>query len=151
MYDYDKYIENDYKGLPRPTKEISEEFREIHGKTFLAKVVPIPWQSIEGFDQGNFLEINPRNEHRVYRLDLCPYCGIKINDDEYCIRWLSKDNNVFDIKSTRVPSDIHPFHIECMKEGRIFCPFMKKEPEENFEYGLFIDLKKNALKQLGKI
>ena len=41
----------------------------------------------------------------------------------------------------RVFSDIHPFHLECMKQGRIFCPHMKETKDEEFEVGTFKELR----------
>ena len=37
-----------------------------------------------------------------------------------------------------------PFHIECMKQARIFCPFMKKRKDFEFEQGKFKHIKANA-------
>lgn len=153
MYDYieiyNEYIKNDYRGMPRPKQNVIEKLWHRNGERYLAKIVPIPWQSMAKFNEDGSFRVNVRNEHKIFRMNLCPYCGIEINKDEFCVRWLSPDKHSSIITEGRVPSDVHPFHIECMKEGRIYCPFMRDEPEEHFEYGVFSDLKSNALKQLG--
>lgn len=155
MYDfieiYDEYIKNDYRGMPRPRQNVIKELWSRNGKRYLAKIVPIPWQSLAKFDIDGSFRVNIRNEHKVFRMNLCPYCGIKINDQDICVRWLSPDKHSNIITESRVPSDIHPFHINCMKEGRKYCPFLREEPEDNFEYGEYHILKDNALKQLGRI
>lgn len=154
MYDfieiYEDYIKSDYKGMPRPTQNVIKELWKKNGKKYLAKIVPIPWQSLAKLDTDGSFRVNVRNEHKIYREDLCPYCGIKINDNELAARWLAPNGFSKIITDKKVPSDIHPFHVECMREGRRYCPFMRDEAEDHFEYGIFKDLKKNALKQLGR-
>ena len=44
-----------------------------------------------------------------------------------------------------------PLHIECMRQARIFCPHMKKTTEDEFEYGDFITLKNNGLRDFEEI
>jgi len=124
-------------GLPRP-------FAKPNRKD-LAKKVPIPWQSEDCFDSFNHLGLNVKNENKVYVYNLCPYCGIEIKNTEIVIRWKTIDINQLSKKETLVYSDIHPFHIECMKESRIFCPHMKKLKDEDFEIGKYKDLKINAI------
>lgn len=148
---YDQYIKNDHRGMPRPKQNVIKELWKQGDKKYLAKIVPIPWQSIASFDTNGAFEVNVRNEHKIFRMDLCPYCGIKIENNEYCVRWLSPDKVSNVITGTRVPSDVHPFHIECMKEGRQYCPYLREQPESNFAYGEFKKLKNDALIQLGRI
>jgi thioredoxin 1 len=49
--------------------------------------------------------------------------------------------------SNFVFSDIHPLHLECMRQTRIFCPGMKQRTEKEFEYGLYLNLKNNSQKE----
>jgi hypothetical protein len=142
-----KYFKNSHKwqesdantiGLPRP-------FANPKRKD-LAKTVPIPWQSKDDFDKTNKLDLNLKNEYASYSKGLCPYCGIKIKKQEVVIRWITAKIENITKDGTLVYSDIHPFHIECMKEGRIFCPFMRKLKDSDFEINTYLDLKKNFLK-----
>ena len=135
------------KGLPRPfayTDPNGKNKKNVK-KLKLAKIVPIPWQSKSNFINNGFLLINEKNEKQIYSNDLCPYCGLKINKKELSIRWKTVNLKELVNKPTLVYSDIHPFHIECMQQGRIFCPFMKKLNDEDFEIETFEQLKYNAI------
>jgi hypothetical protein len=134
------------KGLPRPfayTDPNGTNTKNVK-RVKLPKIVPIPWQSKSNFINNGFLNLNIDNESLIYRNNLCPYCGIEINNDEITIRW--KSDHLSEIKENGffVFSDIHPFHLECMNQGRIFCPFMKKLKDENFEIDIFETLKEHA-------
>jgi hypothetical protein len=132
----------DNTGLPRPfAYTINKKRKDIK----ISKIVPIPWQSLARFNIGHLLGLNEKNEKRVFMEDLCGYCGIKIEKNENVSRWTNFKifNNSKD--KVLVFSDIHPFHIECMKQARIFCPFMKTVKEEEFEYGSFHILKEKAI------
>ena len=130
-------------GLPRP---FSYTFKseKIRKKFNIAKIVPIPWQSKAVFKNETFLNLNEENEEQIYINNLCPYCGIKINSDEIVTRWKTMDLEELSKKDSLVYSDIHPFHIECMKQGRIFCPFMKTLADDDFEFGKFQELRNHA-------
>jgi hypothetical protein len=129
-------------GLPRPFA-----FPNRRG---MAKKAPIPWQSEDRFASGGHLGLNLKNEDKVFDEDLCPYCGIKINNEDVVIRWNTQDLVLFNRDSRWVYSDLHPFHIECMDEGRIFCPFMRKLKDKDFETGKYVDLKINAIRDKNK-
>lgn len=133
-------------GLPRP---FSYTFKNKRKKkeVKLATIVPIPWQSKPDFYNGEFLNLNQENEDLIYDNYLCPYCGIKIDNNEITIRWKTIKIKELISKDTLVYSDIHPFHLECMKQGRIFCPFMRQLSDDDFEIGSFIELRKNADEQ----
>lgn len=144
----------DYLGLPRPFAQISQYYQKnkpLGSKTkssfYLHETVPIPWQSAPIFSDGRQLGIILENEDRVYLEDLCAYCGIKINNDEQCVRW-TFDDVVPRKESTRIFSDTHPFHEKCMKQARVYCPYMREREDEEFQYGRYDILKNNAIQFL---
>jgi hypothetical protein len=132
------------KGLPRPYADATLN-KEYKTRFNLSKIVPIPWQSKPAFKFGRALKLNEINEGKIYKQDLCPYCGIKIENDEICARWKTTNASNFVPNGGAVFSDIHPFHKKCMKEARTFCPFMKKLNNSDFEYGEYITLKQKAI------
>jgi hypothetical protein len=96
------------------------------------------------------LRLIETNEDLVLQNNLCAYCGIKIEDNEIVIRWAN--NEVKPSKNgVRVFSDYHPFHQNCMKQARIYCPFMRNTQDEEFEIGDYKSLKLNFLKFLKNI
>ena len=124
--------DQDFVGLPRPFAIFDKSISlKLHGKT------PIPWQSMPNLELGN-LKLNLENEKKVYNENLCPYCGVKIKNEEIVVRWITK----LDIA---ISSDFHPLHQKCMLEARKFCPYMKKTKDEEFEYGMYFKLKKHAI------
>ena len=132
------------KGLPRPYADttLNKEYKSKYG---LAKIVPIPWQSKPAFKFGRALKLNEINEGKIYQNDLCPYCGIKIENNEICVRWKTAGVSRLAPKGARIFSDVHPFHKKCMKEGRTFCPFMKTLNDKDFESGIYTNLKQKAV------
>jgi hypothetical protein len=140
--DAHKWQESDVDtvGLPRPFA--------LPTRKDLAKKVPIPWQSEDRFESLNHLGLNLKNEDKVYIESLCPYCGIKIDDEEIITRWTTYDLPLFNRDHRWVYSDLHPFHIECMKEGRIFCPYMRKLKDKDFEIGIYKKLKVKSIKDV---
>ena len=128
-------------GLPRPFSKVLPVNRENHK---LARKVPIPWQSAAINDQGRFLKIIQENEDVIYYKDLCSYCGINISIDEDVVRWKNPKIDQIRHDGSFVFSDIHPLHLECMRQTRIYCPGMKKRKKEEFEYGKYKNLKHNA-------
>lgn len=134
-------------GLPRPFYVVDSSFlKKISFK--LAKKIPVPWQSLPIFDEKTSTVFNviEENEILVFSNKICGYCGVKFNNNDNCSRWIvERGTPGFDGKTTpNVFSDNYPLHHECMRQARIFCPFMKLRGEEEFEYGPFIKLKKNA-------
>lgn len=104
--------------------------------------MPVPWQSVPVFtEEGAFFNVIEDNEKKIYQNNLCPYCGIKINDNEKSVRWVLESNDANTI-GPRIFSDNMPFHINCMKQARIYCPHMKKTIDSEFEYGKYKNLKK---------
>lgn len=144
-----KYLQ----GILRPYATIPESLRykEKNGKYifYLHKRVPIPWQSIPAFHNNQLLHLNLENEKTAVEQELCPYCGIKINNDEVCTRWTTNDATPTK-NGPRVQSDMMPFHLDCMNNGRIFCPYMRGKKNEDFEIGLFKDLIINARENIKK-
>jgi hypothetical protein len=140
-------------GLPRPFIDVPNYFINNKSLSFsLPKKIPIPWQSKpilnihapkNSVDFKVVFNIINENEDLIYKNNLCGYCGIPFEKNEYCIRWKSKDKKPKKL-TTRVLSDIHPLHLECMKEARIFCPHMKKTIDTEYEYGTYTELRKNA-------
>lgn len=135
----------DTLGLPRPFKKIGDEFRD-RVKYHIAKIVPIPWQSIPVFLELGLL-LNKKNESLVFLENRCAYCGIQFIENEQCVRWIIP-KEVKREGNSLVNSDSFPFHLVCMKQARIFCPFMRKTKNEEFETGTFIELKEKCLKEL---
>ena len=133
----------DFAGLPRPFSKVLKKYRIKHS---LAPKVPIPWQS-ENKSGENFLKVIQENEDVVYYKNLCSYCGIKIDNEENVTRWKNPDISKIRHDGNFVLSDIHPLHLECMKQARVYCPGMRKKDEKEFEYGKYIDLKKHAEKE----
>lgn len=145
-------ISKNLLGIPRPYFNIPEYLQkkpatpELMKKNFyLHKVVPMPWQSIPVFDGKQQLQLDMQNEDRCVAEGLCPFCGIKIKDSEDCVRWKTNDA-VVTREGPKIYSDIMPFHILCMKQARIFCPFMRQTKKHEFEYGKCNILKANALR-----
>jgi thioredoxin 1 len=130
-----------FVGLPRPFSKVLKQHQVGHA---LAPKVPIPWQSRAQNNQDGFLKIVQENEDIVYTKSLCSYCGIAINNEESVVRWKNKELDKIKHDGRFVLSDIHPLHLTCMKQTRVYCPGMKKKKEEEFEYGKYIDLEKNA-------
>jgi hypothetical protein len=124
-------------GLPRPFA--------FPNKKGMAKRVPIPWQSEDRFQSKGHLGLNQINENLVFRNSICGYCGIKINDEEITQRWITAPVELTTTNGPKVFSDFHPLHMECMKQARIFCPHMRILKDEDFEIGLFKNLKNNAI------
>ena len=129
-------------GLPRPFATPTRKD--------LAKKVPIPWQSEDRFESLGHLGLNLKNEDRVYIEELCPYCGIKIDNKEIVTRWFTCELVLVNRDHRWVYSDLHPFHIDCMKEGRIFCPHMRGLQDLDFETGTYKKLKQNAIRDVIK-
>jgi len=136
----------DTRGLPRPYYVVPKKFQDKKifsfkstSKFFLHPVVPMPWQSFPIFSHGRVLGLIHKNESIVYTESLCPYCGIKIENEEIVIIW--KDEEIPRLEGPRVWSDYHPFHVECMKQGRKYCPFMRSRKNNEFEIGKYKDLK----------
>jgi hypothetical protein len=137
----------DKTGVPRPFYIVSDFFLK-NAPFKIAKKIPVPWQSLPVFIEKNLIVFNviEENEALVISDGVCGYCGIKFNDFDNCSRWtVEKGKPTLDGKiGSNVFSDNYPLHKECMKQARIFCPFMKTRNEKEFEYGVFLELKKHA-------
>ena len=142
--------DKDTSGLPRPFKRISKAYKEkVIDKFTIARIVPIPWQSIPVFSEetGQPLSVNRENEKNLFLQNKCPYCGIEFSDKEKCIRWMIP-SKVKRETNALVNSDSFAFHFECMRQARIFCPHMKKTENSEFETGIFVDLRKKCMDEL---
>lgn len=140
----------DYSGIPRPFSKVPKSRQFKNNNFFLHPRVPIPWQSYPIFEDGRELGLIDENEKQVYSKNLCPYCGINFLPEETVIRWTTTDR-IPEKNGPRVLSDSYPFHINCMKQGRIFCPHMRKTKDTEFEIGPYWQLRKNAIDYTIKI
>lgn len=134
----------DIIGIPRPFYIVNNFF--IKNVLFkIAKKIPVPWQSLPVFDNEKTIAFNviEKNERLVISDGICGYCGIKFNDDDDCLRWTIEKGTPTE-KGPNVFSDNYPLHKECMRQARIFCPFMKLRNKTEFEFGTFLELKKHA-------
>jgi hypothetical protein len=134
-------------GLPRPFYIVNDFFlKKISFR--LAKKIPVPWQSLPIFNNETLTVFNviEENERLVVSDGICGYCGVKFNEYDSCSRWIIELGfPSLDGKTSRnVFSDNYPLHKECMRQARIFCPFMKLRKSEEFEFGTFLELKKHA-------
>ena len=145
----------DTRGLPRPFFILPKEFLEAEQKLgnkskYPFKRIPIPWQSVPIFGRKDIPSIsNPKpgnlglilnREVRVYDESLCGYCGVKFKDEDLCIRWTS----IKGLQGMHIQSDHLPMHEKCMRQGRVFCPFMQTTEDYEFEKGTYKDLRVNA-------
>jgi len=143
----------DFIGFPRPyfnltinqRKKLNNSKLILKNNLYLHKKIPIPWQSIPVFNQDQGFELNVENEKRVYPEGLCGYCGNAFKDEDICSRWTVIDKNQSDIVGPRVFSDTHPLHPQCMKQARVFCPFMRQREDSEFEHGIYKDLRQNFI------
>lgn len=138
------------KGLPRPHFITPESFHYKETQNFknpfrryLHKIIPIPWQSLPKFEFPTGLNLILENEKKVISDSLCAYCGIQFNDDSLAIRWITQNLSPEE-NGARVRSDSYPFHLECMKQARIFCPFMRTLSDKDFEIEKYKKLRKDA-------
>lgn len=127
----------------------STDLLNLKNDFYLHPKIPIPWQSKPIFSEDwTVFNVISENEKKVFKEKLCGYCGIKLENNEQYIRW----KPIFTIEETndengpRVFSDGHPMHIECMNQARIFCPYMRLRQDDEFEYGTYDTLIKNAEK-----
>jgi hypothetical protein len=133
-------------GLPRPFYIVNDFFlKKLSSR--LAKKIPIPWQSLPIFDNETITVFNviEKNERLVISEGVCGYCGVKFNDYDNCYRWIvEKGIPSSNGTTSNAFSDNYPLHEECMRQARIFCPFMKLRNDLEFEFGTFLELKKHA-------
>jgi hypothetical protein len=144
-------------GIPRPIfsvpshalKKSSTSTLISNTKIYLHKKIPVPWQSEPVFNGYQQLSLNIENEEKVYKEGRCAYCGIYFNDEDNTIRWKTLRGTPNPV-GPNVLSDNYPFHIECMKQARRFCPFMRTTKDKEFEFGDYKTLKDNALNFIKK-
>jgi hypothetical protein len=134
FYNSEEWSESSIKktGLPRPYLVVPKKYYFKNNKRYLAKKIPIPYQSTPG--ENTPIDLNIENEEYVVSNDLCSYCGLSIDKDSDSIRWMiEKEKDVDNDSKDFVPSDFRPFHIECMRQARIYCPFMRTLKDSDFE------------------
>ena len=151
-----KWSKKTYKqvGLPRPFMWGRKNFDKqpywnhlepVDKKSFIK--VPLPWQSSP--ENPRAVVLIQEHEDRVYLENLCPFCGLELLPEERVVAWVN-----YDVAPTkegaRVFSDHHPFHIECMRQARAFCPHMKKTLDSEFKTDSFLNLRKEVDEQLRK-
>ena len=132
------------KGLPRPIAHFGKKFETKDGKQYLYTESPIPFQTSATPDDDFPIDLIQENEDRVFSEGLCGYCGIAFQNGEIVIRWIKGQEKLKERMPNKVPSDYHPFHPECMRETRIFCPHMRETLDEEFETGTYAELRSNA-------
>jgi hypothetical protein len=135
------------KGLPRPHIVADESLRYQDGKFYLHPRTPIPWQSQPMFKYGGKLQLIQEHEKHIYDNNLCPFCGITFKEAEDAIRWVT-NKSIPTENGPSVLSDFYPFHLECMKQGRIFCPYMRNLQDKDFEIGIIDKLRQDAVEQI---
>jgi hypothetical protein len=132
-------------GLPRPYVVTPERLHFAQPlnfsnkfKKYLHKIVPMPWQSIPLFinEGAGLLSVHIDHEEMVVTDNLCGYCGNGFSNEELCCRWISNNRYISKdgLGGPRVYSDVYPLHLECMKQARKFCPFMRTLSEKDFEF-----------------
>ena len=142
---------SNFLGLPRPYYLPDPKWYVKNKKKYLHKKIPIPYQSKPGTKNSSPISLNIENEKKVIKEALCSYCGIHIEDNEKSIRWMiEKVNFQNNIKKDLVPSDFHPLHLICMKQARIYCPFMRTLKDKDFDVRLNKDNLKYAKKYFKK-
>ena len=131
-------------GLPRPYAKYGS--KGFPNPLRIPSKTPIPWQSFPILETGR-IGLEKELEPKVWSENRCGYCGVVFGVEDVAIRWLTMDK-IIGMDGLRVFSDYHPFHLECMVQTRIFCPFMKKTKDEEFETGIFKELKEKAIKEI---
>lgn len=127
------------RGLPRPYYVVPKNKRKTQ-QGVLAKRIPIPWQTIPLFHIPNTqLKVDLEHEEEVYTQNVCGYCGLGFLEEELCVIWVTYQDN-FAQKINRVYSDHFPFHVECMRQTRLFCPHMQQTNDSEYEIGPFKEL-----------
>jgi hypothetical protein len=124
-----------FQGLPRPYWFPHPKYYFFNGKKYLHKKVPVPFQSRPGTEKTSPITLNIKNEKKAVEEGLCSFCGVKIKDDELSIRWIVEKQK-FPSDRDWVPTDFHPLHLECMKQTRVFCPFMRTLNDSQFEISI---------------
>lgn len=132
-----------FLGLPRPFARYGGKYPNPKK---LAIKSPIPWQSIPVVSSGR-IALETDNEEKVWKENRCPYCGVVFVENDEAIRWTTLDTPLSK-KGQRVFSDLHPFHLECMRQARIFCPHMKTTTDTEFEIGPYSQMRANAHAQI---
>ena len=132
------------KGLPRPIAHFGEKFETKDGKQYLYAESPIPFQTSATPDDDFPIDLIQENEDRVFSEGLCGYCGVAFEANDIVIRWTTGEETLKDRMPIKVLSDHHPFHLECMRETRIYCPHMRETLDTEFETGPYAELRSNA-------
>lgn len=138
-----------FQGLPRPYWFPNPRYYFKNGIRYLHKKVPTPYQSRPGKEDTGPIRLNVKNEKKAIEEGLCSFCGVKIKDEEISIRWVIEKQK-FTSDRDWVPTDFHPLHLECMKQTRVFCPFMRTLKDDQFEISLNSENLKKARENFKK-
>jgi len=141
-------------GLPRPIAKFGDKFKEKNNKFYLYSETPIPFQTAATPEDDFPINLIKENEEKVYFNNVCPFCGLGFEDDEIVIRWTKDEDRLKEQMPKKVPSDHFPFHLECMKQTRVYCPHMRERLDEEFITGSFKELNfqaNNLFKNLKEI
>ena len=154
-------------GLPRPSYDVPEEYRHkkydghddlnririlnLKSNVYLHRKIPVPWNTSPKFlkkDENNlsgFFQIDDEKERSVYIKNICMFCGLGFKQGEIAIRYKVVHDAIKE-GSRFIFSDISPYHQECMRQIRIYCPFMRTRMDDEFEFGDNELLKENSVK-----
>jgi hypothetical protein len=129
-------------GLPRPfmwgKKDfVSKPFWSVTQKPGFIKV-PIPWQSSP--KNPRVISLISENEERVYTEGLCAFCGVPFYPDDVTTLWVNYEKKPSK-NGSRVFSDHYPFHLQCMRQVRVYCPYMKTTLDNEYVTGTYSELK----------
>jgi len=131
-------------GLPRPIAKFGNKFKTKNGNKYLFAETPIPFQTSATPNDDFPIDLIQENEDKIYPEGLCAYCGLGFENDEPAIRWTKDEETLHERIPFKVPSDYHPFHIECMRQTRVYCPHMRETFDSEFETGTYAELRSNA-------
>ena len=142
------------EGLPRPYVDVPEDIQKINPphlklkKSFyLHKRVPMPFTARPRLVE-RLTDLIVENEKRAVKEGLCPYCARKFFPDDEAVIMTKVDaipHMLGDI-GPRVFSDHFPIHPECIKQARIFCPFLRvATTDADYLAGKYLDLVKISM------
>ena len=136
------------RGLPRPFVNVPLHLQKalsnlpIKKGFYLHPKVPMQFTARPRLTD-RLTDLIVDNEQAVVRDELCGYCGEGFTPEQVCTIWKRYDviPHMEGPVGPRVFSDHYPFHLECMDQALIFCPYMRTvTTTEEFETGKHSDL-----------
>lgn len=139
-------------GLPRPYFYTLKKHHYKDNKRYLHPRVPVPWQSKPGKPDTSPILLDAEKEKLAVKEGLCSYCGVEVTPEETSVRWaIEKIDTYANVSRDWVPSDFHPLHLECMRQARVFCPFMRTLNDSDFVVKVHQENLKEAKKNYFKL